>query len=64
MAESFEGVYEKGVFKPIKKIHLEEGTRAVVSVDKKELLKKLYQSIPLTTSKKNIDEARMEFLET
>jgi len=59
--EEIEVIYENGVFKPLKKVDLKKGTRGKIEViDKKSILLKYFQTIPIKMNQKRIEELRME----
>ena len=62
MQKTIEGVYEKGVFKPLEKVEIKEGTKIQIPL-KAEVLKKYYKSIPITVSKEDMEQFRLELLE-
>ncbi|MGB2727832.1 MAG: antitoxin family protein [Halobacteriota archaeon] len=62
MQKTIEVVYEKGVFKPLEKVELKEGTKVKIPL-KAGVLKRYYRSIPITISKDDIEQFRLELLE-
>ena len=62
MAKTIKVVYEDGVFKPLEKVDLEEGTKLTISL-REEVLKKYHRSIPLKISKEDLDQFRLEILD-
>ncbi|MCK4432905.1 MAG: antitoxin family protein [Methanomicrobia archaeon] len=59
--EEIEVIYENGVFKPVKKVNLKEGSRGKIKVvDKKNILLKYFQTIPLKLDQKRIEALRTE----
>jgi len=62
MQKTIEVVYEGGVFKPLEKVEIKEGTKIQIPL-KAEVLKKYYKSIPITVSKEDMEQFRLELLE-
>ena len=63
MQKTIEVVYEKGVFKPLEPVvEIKEGTKIQIPL-KAEVLKKYYKSIPITVSKEDMEQFRLELLE-
>ena len=60
--KTIEVVYEDGVFKPLEKVELEEGTKLKIPL-KEDVLKKYYRAIPIRISKEDIEQFRLELLE-
>jgi len=59
--EEIEVIYENGVFKPVKKVNLKEGSRGKITVvDRKKILLKYFQTIPLSLDQKKIEVLRTE----
>ena len=59
--EEIEVIYEDGVFKPVKKVNLKEGSRGRITVvDRKKILLKYFQSIPLSLDQEKIETLRAE----
>ena len=57
-----EVIYENGVFRPLQKVDLKEGTTMKIPM-KKLAIPKYYKSIPIRIDEAQIEEARMEMLE-
>lgn len=57
-----EVIYENGVFRPLQKIDLKEGTKMKIPM-KKLAIPKYYKSIPIKIDEAQIKTARMEMLE-
>ena len=57
-----EVIYENGVFRPLQKVNLKEGTIMKIPM-KKLAIQKYYKSIPTAIDEKGFKEARMENLE-
>lgn len=57
-----EVIYENGVFRPLQKIDLKEGTTMKITM-RKLAIPKYYKSIPIEINETQIEEARMEILE-
>ena len=62
MQKTIEVVYEGGVFKPLEKVEIKEGTKIQIPL-KAEVLKKYYKSIPITVSREDMEQFRLELLE-
>ena len=62
MQKTIEVVYEGGVFKPLEPVEIKEGTKIQIPL-KAEVLKKYYKSIPITVSKEDMEQFRLELLE-
>ena len=62
MQKTIEVVYEKGVFKPLEPVEIKEGTKIQIPL-KAEVLKRYYKSIPITVSKEDMEQFRLELLE-
>ena len=62
MQKTIEVVYEKGMFKPLEKVEIKEGAKIQIPL-KAEVLKKYYKSIPITVSKEDMEQFRLELLE-
>jgi len=59
--EEIEVIYENGVFKPVKKVNLKEGSKGKITVvDRKKILLKYFQTIPLSLDQKKIEVLRTE----
>ncbi|RLF95948.1 hypothetical protein DRN50_02850 [Thermococci archaeon] len=59
--EEIEVIYENGVFKPVKKVNLKEGSKGKITlVDRKNILLKYFQTIPLSLDQKKIEVLRTE----
>ena len=59
MTKTIEVVYEDGVFKPLEKVELKEGTKFPVTVAKSDLLKK-YRGILGKVDEKVLKEFELE----
>ena len=57
-----EVIYENGIFRPLQKIELKEGTKMKIPM-KKLAIPKYYKSIPIIIDEAEIKTARMEVLE-
>jgi len=62
MTKTIEVVYEDGVFKPLEKVELKEGTKIKIPL-KEGVLKEYYKSVPIRISKADIKQLRLELLE-
>jgi len=62
MQKTIEVVYEKGVFKPLEPVEMEEGTKLKIPL-KEDVLKKYYRAIPIRISKEDIEQFRLEMLD-
>jgi len=62
MTKTIEVVYEDGVFKPLEKVEMKEGTKIKIPL-KEEVLKEYYKSVPIRISKADIKQLRLELLE-
>ena len=60
MTKTIEVVY--GVFKPLEKVEMEEGTKIKIPL-KEGVLKEYYKSVPIRISKADITQLRLELLE-
>lgn len=59
--EEIEVIYENGVFKPVKKVNLKEGSKGKITVvDRKKILLKYFQTIPLSLDQKKIEVLQTE----
>ena len=59
--EEIEVIYKNGVLKPVKKVNLKEGSKGKITVvDRKKILLKYFQTIPLSLDQKKIEVLRTE----
>ncbi|MEA2075967.1 MAG: antitoxin family protein [Euryarchaeota archaeon] len=62
MTKTIEVVYEDGVFKPLEKVEMKEGTKIKIPL-KEGVLKEYYKLVPIRISKADIKQLRLELLE-
>jgi len=59
--EEIEVIYENGVFRPLKKVDLKEGVKGKITiVDRKKVLLKYFQVIPIKIDQEKIESLRTE----
>jgi len=59
--EEIEVIYENGVFRPLKKVDLKEGVKGKITiVDRKKVLLKYFQAIPIKIDQEKIESLRTE----
>jgi len=59
--EEIEVIYENGVFRPLKKVDLKEGVKGKITiVDRKRVLLKYFQAIPIKIDQEKIESLRTE----